>query len=1348
MNTRRICVFGLRINQTSLVWAWVQQVFSHSIIQLIVKIQRIVYRRGDFPRYDFLLGPKDRVSQDIIDSFTSELNNRGCRARLHIPDRRLRPSRRNTSATNDSITPASNGTNNGDSTTSNRAVSSLVLATLNVNSIKGKKAQVLCMMESIGVDILLLQETLRETSVLLWNLSFPGCRVFEQGYQKDTHGARGLAIVVKSKYAVETIGSPADNWLFVRVFGDSLPNPVIVGSVYIPHTGRRGCLGRLAAAIKGLHEKYPTTPIIVGGDWNGKVNAVVQWFQRSDLNADSWKGRVCNPTNQYPQWITRCVGIDHFVTFSGSTDTLFENEFSKQTLIRSKWDISDHCVVTHCRKWESGSVPNNGTLSQSSHSENNEKLTIDRNTLKERTRSIAFHNYWQPLSQEMDNMDNCDDLTSKFVETSYRVLENVEVRKRVTSQRKTVFTPHFLKRKLIRLNRLREAAYNTQSGQGRNPGSNPNNNDLRQAYLRQKKQVKKEIRDYSRKKWLDSIRTAVKNLKGSNSALSWRWLKRCIGKGKESSNDSVKPITHEDGRLLLDSDEIKDRWARHFQALAADPTGHSRDKSYWENSVTFNPSKILPQEDVSKLEEDITWREMKEALVAAKRNKATGMDELPMEFYQSALEETEEGERSPFSFVLEKLTNCLWTNASNPEMWMDAILVSIFKSGDPTLCDNYRGISLMDCGLKVLAIIVARRLGAVFDRSGFLIREQVGFRFAEETMSQVCALIEACGRRRNANLQTFITFVDLRKAYDTVPHEALFVKMEKYGVGPKTMAWLRSLYSASCLRIRCGSGLSPRVSLHRGLRQGCPLSPILFDIFIDDCLEGARESGASIPGCVEKLQGLLFADDLAIIAGSPVDMTTSIRSFETWCNTWEMSVGISKCGIMGIGNEAQAIARTYEWPTLQGGHIPRVDEYLYLGCLLDYELKPETACKHREKQGTKVLGMISRLLATGSVPVGLKRLAIKVVLVPCLVYGSEWFGMNKGNVKVLQRVLNRAIRLCVGAKMESSWIPLGPLMTELGIEPIHVTACKRRARAFLKYKELNSWISQMINHPARQRKRTWVSLTKAWMKGLHVRDENGILEAEPSSDLVGVELLKKTSEKMREKGSYAGKLYQRWQMEKTNKWYKVAWSHPQWSWGATALLRFRLNCYWDAKRLARAKLINEAYRNKCPMCDEDGKPETVEHIIFECRKWDNYRGDIQSLIRCVREEMTRHAVTEDWNSTVYMCCGGTIANGKSIDLWEKLMSHLNREKEDEESQSQTSDNLPLESEGMHRSEKFLVDFIRFLTKVHIERWKILSQMKKNTTGQSPHGYDGAGTAQAQLMIDDGDPGGGDDIIET
>ena len=163
------------------------------------------------------------------------------------------------------------------------------------------------MMESINANVLLLQETIRETSVLLWNLSFPGCQVFEQGFEKNTYGARGLAIVVKSKFAVESVGSPAPNWIFARVFGSSLPNPVIVGSVYIPHTRKSEFLRDLAVVIKGLHARYPETPIILGGNWNCKLNVITRWIQTNELNADSFRGQVCSPVNHYPQWM--CLTI-------------------------------------------------------------------------------------------------------------------------------------------------------------------------------------------------------------------------------------------------------------------------------------------------------------------------------------------------------------------------------------------------------------------------------------------------------------------------------------------------------------------------------------------------------------------------------------------------------------------------------------------------------------------------------------------------------------------------------------------------------------------------------------------------------------------------------------------------------------------------------------------------------------------------------------------------------------------------------------------------------------------------------------------------------------------------------
>ncbi|KAH6593938.1 hypothetical protein BASA50_006994 [Batrachochytrium salamandrivorans] len=114
------------------------------------------------------------------------------------------------------------------------------------------------------------------------------------------------------------------------------------------------------------------------------------------------------------------------------------------------------------------------------------------------------------------------------------------------------------------------------------------------------------------------------------------------------------------------------------------------------------------------------------------------------------------------------------------------------------------------------------------------------------------------------------------------------------------MNFLSALYSTSNARIRSGSLLSDPFPVQRGVRQGCPLSGLLFNVFINDVLDGVAP--ISVPGLSQEHhpRGLMFADDIAIIAPSHESLCTSMGTIADWATRWEMSFGVAKCGIMHV----------------------------------------------------------------------------------------------------------------------------------------------------------------------------------------------------------------------------------------------------------------------------------------------------------------------------------------------------------------------------------------------------------------------------------------------------------------
>jgi len=146
-------------------------------------------------------------------------------------------------------------------------------------------------------------------------------------------------------------------------------------------------------------------------------------------------------------------------------------------------------------------------------------------------------------------------------------------------------------------------------------------------------------------------------------------------------------------------------------------------------------------------------------------------------------------------------------------------------------------------------------------------------------MSHALTHIEVAQRRSIGGQQpTYVCFIDFQKAFDTVPHEAPFLKMERAGVSEKCLAFFSALYADSWMRIRLGDGSrTPSIRIRRGLRQGEPASTLLFSIFINDLLNNRRQFVVEVPwiDCGEpgkepshrnRLAGLLFADDVVLLA--------------------------------------------------------------------------------------------------------------------------------------------------------------------------------------------------------------------------------------------------------------------------------------------------------------------------------------------------------------------------------------------------------------------------------------------------------------------------------------------------
>ncbi|KAK3533963.1 hypothetical protein QTP70_034997 [Hemibagrus guttatus] len=270
-----------------------------------------------------------------------------------------------------------------------------------------------------------------------------------------------------------------------------------------------------------------------------------------------------------------------------------------------------------------------------------------------------------------------------------------------------------------------------------------------------------------------------------------------------------------------------------------------------------------------------------------------------------------------------------WRSGTVPLDWATGVVVPHFKKGDWRVCSNYRGITLLSLPGKVYSRVLERRVRPLVEPR--IQEEQCSFRSSRGTLDQLYTLHRVLEGSWEFAQPVHMCFVDLEKAFDRVPRGILWEVLWEYGVWGPLLRAVRSLYNRSRSLVRIASCKSDLFPVHVGLRQGCPLSPVLFIVFMDRIsrcsqgLEGDRFGD-------HRISSLIFADDVVLLAPSSLDLQHALGHFAAECEAAGMRVSTSK-------SEAMVLDRKKVACTLQvGGEVlPQVEEFKYLGVLFTSE---------------------------------------------------------------------------------------------------------------------------------------------------------------------------------------------------------------------------------------------------------------------------------------------------------------------------------------------------------------------------------------------------------------------------
>ncbi|KAH9246509.1 hypothetical protein BASA81_015920 [Batrachochytrium salamandrivorans] len=490
----------------------------------------------------------------------------------------------------------------------------------------------------------------------------------------------------------------------------------------------------------------------------------------------------------------RHSSIDHFVCNAPARALLTSPRVDRQTA------VADHFVIrTSVRAEAQGQPPVPRAP------------TISRHHCLEATDRIATSNYWDVLadgaSDDTDTDTDIHQLTCQFLESANAVADNLSLRLSppVTRSNRRLLSGT-TKRAILASNTARQAFIAAATHTNPDPVQC---NTLRDDWYQLKATATQLERVDGRKQWVkhaDNLDCAV-----SDGPTDLVFSAARAMSGNSSRSAAVTPLYNSDGVVQYDPTSILRVMQCHYGSLAADTTGHSLDLQYWHDRQPIQVSPNTPTiRNSDILDQDFSWNQIAAALLQMSPRKAPGDDGITTAFYQAALympANTQEGvPPTPFARALLRVCGQVFASATIPRAWLCASIVSIDKKdGDPLNPGDKRGIALINVGLKLVCKVLQMRIERFVETNNLLSYKQAGFRKREECVGQVVSLVDIIQRRQNAGLNTHVLFIDIRKAFDTVPVGALLWKLQNMGFPRRTLAFLKALYTSSSARARAGS---------------------------------------------------------------------------------------------------------------------------------------------------------------------------------------------------------------------------------------------------------------------------------------------------------------------------------------------------------------------------------------------------------------------------------------------------------------------------------------------------------------------------------------------------------------
>lgn len=450
--------------------------------------------------------------------------------------------------------------------------------------------------------------------------------------------------------------------------------------------------------------------------------------------------------------------------------------------------------------------------------------------------------------------------------------------------------------------------------------------------------------------------------------------------------------------------------------------------------------------------------EIDKAILSLKRGKTPGIDTLSSDMLKAG--------RIALVSHLTRLFNSILSSGMFPDAWRCNTLSPIFKKGDKSKPENYRGIAVSSALCKLFCSVLHTRLLNYAYSKGIIPKNQIGYQKGSQTADHILTLktlIDKHTRSGTGNKRLYTCFVDFKSAFDAVSRPLLMSKLLNFGIGGCFLKTIDSMYQEVFYAFKSDGKFSDPFPSVTGVKQGCVLSPLLFNLYVSD-LPGIFDDDQCNPPVLhdEIVGSLMFADDLVIMSKTESGMQNALSKLECYCRRWGLDTNVTKTKIMTFTPSGKIIKSRSSY-TLFGNVIEPVKEYVYLGIKFDCSGSFRAACSHLYVKSLRALFSLRQMNTSYSVQVSLDL--FNYLVLPIATYCSEiWLPYLAGTSKIgtsllqacdknpMETLLTKFAKTLLGVRKNTAHYAV---RAELGLYPILIQCIPRLGRYWTRLTRLD-----------------------------------------------------------------------------------------------------------------------------------------------------------------------------------------------------------------------------------------------------------------------------------------------------